>query len=145
MLKRLVLLSTVLISATPMIAQTNDVKLPDGPGKPIVQRMCVGCHNLKVVTSKHATKEQWSNIVEQMVSRGAEGTDEEIDTVIDYLAKNFPPQKDDKSGSASAPAPQSSLRQPRIHPNDLPSASLLTMSKQEEEAMLRYFHSTSGF
>lgn len=140
MLKWSVLLSTVLISAAPLVAQDNDVKLPDGPGKPIVQKMCVGCHSLKVVTSKHATKDQWNSLVQQMVSRGAEGTDEEIETVINYLAKNFPPQKNDKPESAPAPAPQSSLRLLR----ELPSASLLTMSKAEEDAMLRYLHSSSG-
>lgn len=142
MLKCIVLLSTVLATALPVIAQGNDVKLPDGDGKAIVQKMCTGCHNLKTVTSKHATKEQWNTIVQQMVSRGADGTDEEIETVINYLAKNFPPQKDDKQGSA--PAPQSSLRVPHVKPDGLSSSSLLTMSKDDEAAMMRYFHSPSG-
>jgi cytochrome c5 len=133
MLKRVALLSTVLVVASPVIAQDNDVKLPDGAGKPIVQRMCTGCHNLKTVTSKHATKEQWSATVQQMVSRGADGTDEEIETVIDYLAKNFPQQGDDKPASA----PQSSLKIPHVGPDQLPYASLLTLSKTDEDAMLR--------
>lgn len=129
MLKWTVLLSSVLATASPIIAQGNDVKLPDGEGKAIVQKMCTGCHNLKTVTSKHATKEQWNMIVQQMVSRGADGTDQDIEAVINYLAKNFPSQKDEKQESAPAPAPQSSLAAPRIKPNALSSASLLTMSK----------------
>jgi mono/diheme cytochrome c family protein len=142
MLKCTVLLSTVLATALPVIAQANDVKLPDGEGKAIVQTMCTGCHNLKTVTSKHATKEQWNMIVQQMVSRGADGTDEEIETVINYLAKNFPPQKDEKQ--QSAPAPQSFMVAPDIKPNALWFYSVLTMSKGDEAAMMQYFHSQSG-
>jgi mono/diheme cytochrome c family protein len=144
MLKWTVLVSTVLATTSPLIAQGNDVKLPDGEGKAVVQKMCTGCHNLKTVTSKHATKEQWNTIVQQMVSRGADGTDEEIETVINYLAKNFPPQKDEKQEPAPAPAPQSSLVAPHIKPNAFSSASLLTMSKADEAAMIQYFHSESG-
>lgn len=134
MFKKAAFFATVLIAASPAIAQENDVKLPDGPGKPIVQRMCTGCHSLKTVISKHATKEQWSATVQQMVSRGADGTDEEVATVIDYLAKNFPPQKEDKP--ASTPAPQSALKPQRIGPAQLPYASLLIISKADEDAML---------
>jgi len=63
--------------------------LPPGEGKPIVERMCSSCHALKVVTSKRASPEQWAQVVDQMVSRGAEGTDEEVQTIVEYLSKNF--------------------------------------------------------
>ncbi|HZR56493.1 MAG TPA: helix-hairpin-helix domain-containing protein [Terriglobales bacterium] len=63
--------------------------LPPGKGQEIVQQKCVGCHALKVVTSKRASKEQWSALVDQMVSRGADVPDEDIETVINYLSTNF--------------------------------------------------------
>ena len=63
--------------------------LPPGKGKAIVARTCINCHALKVVTSKRATKEQWSALVDQMVSRGADLSDDEIDVVVNYLSKNF--------------------------------------------------------
>jgi hypothetical protein len=69
----------------------NAHSLPPGKGKTIVQRECVGCHVLKVVTSKRASKEQWSALVDQMISRGADVPDEEIETVVDYLTRNFGP------------------------------------------------------
>jgi hypothetical protein len=86
------LLLSVIAQTLPLTiaAQTAD-PLPDGLGKPIVQRMCTGCHNIRVVTAKRATHDQWETIVQQMVSRGADGTDDEIAIVIDYLARNFPP------------------------------------------------------
>ena len=70
------------------LAQAQD--LPDGKGKDLVQRLCVDCHGLDVITSQKATKEGWASIVDAMVVRGAGGTKEELEIVVDYLAKNFP-------------------------------------------------------
>jgi hypothetical protein len=132
MLKGAALVFLMLATAFPGVAQ-DDTALPDGAGKAIVQKMCVGCHNLKTVTSNHATKEQWSDTVQQMVSRGADGTDEEIATVIDYLAKNFPPVEKDKNGSASHTV---SIEKGTL-PDALSPGSMLTMSKGNFDAMLR--------
>jgi competence ComEA-like helix-hairpin-helix protein len=63
--------------------------LPDGPGKAVVERMCTPCHGLENVVRARMTKERWGGIVDDMVSRGASGTDDEIDQVINYLAANF--------------------------------------------------------
>jgi competence ComEA-like helix-hairpin-helix protein len=65
--------------------------LPPGDGKEIVEQKCGGCHAMKVVTSKRASPQQWSALVNQMVTRGADIEDEDIQTVIDYLAKSFGP------------------------------------------------------
>ncbi len=65
---------------------------PEAKGKAIVLKMCVGCHNINVVTAKRGTPAQWSATVQQMVSRGANGTDDEIDMVIRYLSEDFGPQ-----------------------------------------------------
>jgi hypothetical protein len=136
MLRCTALVLVMLATAFPVVAQDDASALPDGAGKPIVQKMCVGCHNLKTVTSQHATKEQWSSIVQQMVSRGAEGTDEEIETVVDYLAKSFPPL--DKDKPASADSFGFSFEQ-GIHSDLSPNVSLLTMSQADLHAMLRHW------
>lgn len=70
--------------------------LPPGKGKPIVQRMCSSCHTLNVVTAKRASKPQWAQLVDQMVARGAQGSDEDIQTLVSYLSRNF--------GSSAPPA-----------------------------------------
>jgi competence ComEA-like helix-hairpin-helix protein len=69
----------------------NAQSLPPGESKALVQQHCEGCHAMKVVTSKRASRKQWSNIVDQMVTRGAEIPDDDIPGVVDYLAKNFGP------------------------------------------------------
>jgi len=63
--------------------------LPEGEGKKVVERMCVQCHGLDVATGHRDTKEGWQQIVDDMVNKGAVGTDEEIKTLVEYLAKNF--------------------------------------------------------
>jgi polyhydroxyalkanoate synthesis regulator phasin len=41
------------------------------------------------VTTKRASKEQWSTIIDQMLSKGADLNDDEVEIVVDYLSKNF--------------------------------------------------------
>lgn len=45
------------------------------------------------------TREQWGGIVSNMIGRGAKGTDEEFAQIVDYLAKNLPPNRE--AGTAS--------------------------------------------
>jgi competence protein ComEA len=70
------------------VAQAQD--LPPGKGKELVENTCGSCHGLDVIVAQHATKDGWASIVDYMVSRGATGTPAEIQTIVDYLAKNFP-------------------------------------------------------
>jgi competence protein ComEA len=76
------------LAITVTIAHAQD--LPAGKGKDLVENTCGSCHGLDVVVAQHATKDGWSSIVDYMVSRGATGTPQELATIVDYLAKNFP-------------------------------------------------------
>ena len=74
---------------SPSQLRANGAPLPDGPGKQLVTRVCTKCHGTAVFTSLHMSRAGWEEEVSDMVERGAAGTHEEIQTVIDYLAKNF--------------------------------------------------------
>lgn len=63
--------------------------LPDGPGKETVLKICRDCHELDTVTMENRTRESWKKTVVKMGDRGAEGTDEEFEAVVNYLTKNF--------------------------------------------------------
>jgi mono/diheme cytochrome c family protein len=95
----------LLMTVVYLALAANVPSLPPGKGKAIVQRDCAGCHALKVITSKRASKEQWSALVDQMVSRGADVPDEEIETVVEYLTKNFGTTKKQPAAKKSPPAP----------------------------------------
>ena len=66
---------------------------PDGPGKAIVQEACSVCHETELITAARRSKAEWTETVEDMVSRGAPLKEGEREMVIEYLAKNFGPDK----------------------------------------------------
>ncbi len=75
-----------------ILAGAEAQDLPDGKGKDLVEDRCSTCHGLDLLFAEHDSKQQWSQIVNDMVSRGATGTSEELATIIDYLAANFGPE-----------------------------------------------------
>ncbi len=66
--------------------------LPDAPGRDTVKKVCAACHPAEVVLAKGMTREQWGNMVSNMISRGAKGTDAEFTQIVDYLSTNLPPK-----------------------------------------------------
>ena len=60
--------------------------------KALVERVCGKCHTMATATGQRNTRERWSVVVDDMISRGAEATDSEIEKIIDYLAKNYGPK-----------------------------------------------------
>lgn len=87
------------VAASLTLVQAQD--LPAGKGKDLVENTCGSCHGLDVVVAQHATHDGWASIVDYMVSRGATGTPDEIKTIVDYLAKNFPASKTNVNKASS--------------------------------------------
>jgi competence protein ComEA len=70
-------------------AFAQSLKLPDGPGKPVTQKVCGTCHGAELVIGRQEDRETWATIVDDMIQRGATGTEDEFFQVVDYLATNF--------------------------------------------------------
>jgi len=98
-MNRTALLISFVAVSLPLL-QAQD--LPAGKGKELVENSCGSCHGLDVVVAQHATKDGWASIVDYMVSRGATGTPDEIKTIVEYLAKNFPAAKTNVNKATSA-------------------------------------------
>ena len=64
-------------------------ELPDGPGKAELTKLCSGCHDLMFTASTRETEEGWTRIVNDMRSKGADGTEEEFAKVIAYLTAHM--------------------------------------------------------
>jgi competence protein ComEA len=73
--------------ASVLFGQT--LKLPDGPGKAVTQKVCGTCHGAEIVIGRQEERAAWGAIVEDMIQRGATGTDDEMYQIVDYLATNF--------------------------------------------------------
>jgi competence protein ComEA len=76
-----------LLAAAPSLAQ--DIVLPDGKAKSIVEGACTDCHGLDQVVQSGKSREEWRATVNRMVKKGASLTPEQIDTVVDYLSVYF--------------------------------------------------------
>jgi competence protein ComEA len=64
--------------------------MPDGPGKAETQKMCSTCHDLDKSLSLKQDRAGWQRTVEKMVAFGMKTTDEEINTVVEYLTRCYP-------------------------------------------------------
>ncbi len=92
----------LLLAMTAAPALTYAQGLPDGPTKALVESQCGSCHGLDQVTQHKDTKDGWSTLVDYMVSRGMAATDEEVKTMVDYLAKSFPNEPKPAAGKGKA-------------------------------------------
>ncbi len=70
------------------IGQTRP--MADGPGKVETQKFCSMCHDLDKSLSLKQDRAGWRITVDKMVAFGMKAKDEEVTTVIDYLARNYP-------------------------------------------------------
>jgi competence protein ComEA len=77
------------LACAPAADEKDAARLPDGPGKELVGKICISCHDSGNFRKARFTSEEWSDSVEDMVQRGATGTSAEIEAVVAYLAKNF--------------------------------------------------------
>ena len=73
-----------------LFAALGQVQLPDGPGKEQTIRVCKDCHELERVVAPRLNRDGWKGTIDKMITLGAQGSDEDFDVILDYLAKNYP-------------------------------------------------------
>jgi len=65
----------------------QQVTLPDGPGKAMVEATCTKCHGLNFITNSFGfSRDEWVRLFSSMVTPPRA----ESDAIADYLAKHFP-------------------------------------------------------
>ncbi len=76
----------------PQVGAYAPLTLPPGGAKDLVNKTCgMGCHSLEVVTSQRMNAQQWRTVVQNMVARGAQASDAEVNVIVEYLAKTLGP------------------------------------------------------
>ena len=63
--------------------------LPPGPGRDLVAKRCIACHEADLITQQRLTRTGWARSVEKMVRWGAVVEAEEREPMLDYLAAHF--------------------------------------------------------
>ena len=62
---------------------------PEEKAQTLVPRICVSCHEMDTITAERRTQIGWQQSVEDMASRGAQGSDQEMAEVVAYLTKYY--------------------------------------------------------
>jgi hypothetical protein len=81
------------------LAGAQSKGLPPGPMQTKVKAACTQCHAASKVTSQHKTRQQWSTQLDKMIGLGAEVPDSQRAAFLNYLTKNFGPEKSAKTAS----------------------------------------------
>ena len=76
----------------------GDESAANKEGPVLLERMCLSCHSRDDFEGLGYDKARWTTVVDDMMSRGATGTDREIQTLIDFLVSRY--------GSKAEPAHQ---------------------------------------
>jgi len=97
-------------------------RLPGGPGRETMKKVCSPCHSAENVVGLAKTREEWGRVVGEMAANGAQGTANEFNDVVDYLAEHFPKAPPVNVNKATA--------------KDLENS--LGFSVKEAEAIVRY-------
>jgi competence protein ComEA len=80
-------------SQTPWSAPAGAAQdpFPEATGKTALLKICGNCHSPQSVIQTLRTRQEWSDVVDQMARFGAEGSDQEFEQILAYLAKHFSP------------------------------------------------------
>jgi hypothetical protein len=73
-------------------AQEIDPRMPEGPNREFVSKVCSECHALSnLYSTVGRTREGWTRVIEDMTRYGLKVTPEERTRILDYLATAMGP------------------------------------------------------
>ena len=91
--------------ATPLLyagAISNAAVLPEGPGKAETIKLCGRCHSLDQAVSLRQEQAGWTETLSKMVNLGAQGSEEDLNTILNYLVKFYGPIAGSSGSGAGA-------------------------------------------
>jgi competence protein ComEA len=122
----------VLLVAYPAAMSAQALALPEGPGKATTQKVCGSCHAAELVVGRQEDRETWGAIVNDMIQRGASGTEDEFFEVVDYLSTNF-----------SKTSPAAKINVNKASAKDLEAA--LRLPEKQAQAIVRQREDKGAF
>lgn len=119
------------LATTLVFAATAAAELPPGPGKEETIRACSRCHSPELAAAQHQTREQWQVTISKMANLGAEATDNEFESILDYVASHFGP-------AAAQPVNINKATAVEIE-------SVLEITRSESKAIVQYRQQNGAF
>jgi competence protein ComEA len=122
--QRIVLPSRAVLAAIALLAIRGAGGVQDSPAakasKAMFEKTCSACHTAESVVSARRTRDQWQDVIDEMVSQqGAKIADEEFGPILEYLVSAY-----GKVNVNIAPADE--------------IAQIIGLSQKEAEAVVKY-------
>lgn len=57
-------------------------QVPDDVARKAFEKVCGSCHDTEAATEMRHTRGEWQSITDEMVSRGADATSQEVESVV---------------------------------------------------------------
>lgn len=76
-------------AASPAAQEAPAAKPRAEDAQSIMNRACVACHDLGVLTQASHSAEDWPLVLQRMVTNGANVSPEELKTIQDYLVATY--------------------------------------------------------
>jgi len=92
------------VAGSPAPALVAQSVLPDAPGRETTVKVCGNCHGADTAASVRLTPDGWRETIARMVAAGAQGSDQELETVFQYLSTQFPVEAQKPLDLNTAPA-----------------------------------------
>jgi len=86
-------------------AQGPSPALKPGEGAQTVQAVCTRCHTIGVVIAHPHGADEWNDIIGKMIDKGLVASDDQLDQIAAYLAKNYAPAPNPDGGPAAPTGP----------------------------------------
>jgi competence protein ComEA len=74
---------------SPPPASGGQFVLANGPGADQFQRVCVLCHPPDRIVSVRKTRTEWEEVLDKMITKGAQINDDNYGSIEDYLLRNY--------------------------------------------------------
>lgn len=84
----------------------DEPPLPEGKGRDTTMRLCSNCHRIDRWDKQRHSAEQWGDIVDDMVGRGMDASDDDLATVNSYLSRYLAPPTKSPAPPPSPDNPQ---------------------------------------
>jgi competence protein ComEA len=79
-------------AAAPAQASTTPLDpWPAGPGKDVFLQTCSSCHGPETVIGHNLDVSGWTDVLNQMIQNGAQGSNDDFSAILQYLVTNFGP------------------------------------------------------
>jgi hypothetical protein len=74
-------------------------QLPLGEGRDVTVRVCSQCHSVSNFVQKRYTEDRWDTVLDDMIAKGMQASDDDLDTVKKYLITHLAPDSQNKNSS----------------------------------------------